>query len=45
MSKIEMAKKPYEIPSPNMADALMMAMYRPKPKLEAVKQIKFKGWN
>ena len=45
MSKIEMAKKPYEIPSPNMADALMMAMYRPKPKMEAVKQIKFKGWN
>ena len=45
MSKIEMAKKPYEIPSPNMADALMMAMYRPKPKLEAVKQIKFKGWS
>lgn len=44
MSKIEMAKKPYEIPSPNMADALMMAMYRPKPKLAAVKQIKFKGW-
>jgi hypothetical protein len=44
MSKIEMAKKPYEIPSPNMADALMMAMYRPKPKLAQVKQIKFKGW-
>ena len=44
MSKIEMAKKPYEIPSPNMGDALMMAMYRPKPKLAEVKQIKFKGW-
>lgn len=44
MSKIEMARKPYEIPSPNMADALMMAMYRPKSKLSAVKQIKFKGW-
>lgn len=44
MSKIEMAKKPYEIASPNMADALMMAMYRPKPKLAQVKQIKFKGW-
>jgi hypothetical protein len=27
-----------------MADALMMAMYRPKPKLAQVKQIKFKGW-
>jgi phage terminase large subunit len=44
MSKVEMAKKPYEIPSPNMGDALMMAMYRPKPKLAEVKQIKFKGW-
>jgi phage terminase large subunit len=45
MSKIEMAKKPYEIPSPNMGDALMMAMYRPKPKLEKVATIKFKGWS
>jgi phage terminase large subunit len=45
MSKVEMAKKPYEIPSPNMGDALMMAMYRPKPKLAEVKQIKFKGWS
>jgi phage terminase large subunit len=44
MSKIEMAKKPYEIPSPNMGDALMMSMFRPRQKLEAVKQIKFKGW-
>lgn len=44
MSKIEMAKKPYQIASPNMGDALMMSMYRPKPKMEAVKQIKFKGW-
>lgn len=44
MSKIDMAKKPYEIPSPNMADALMMSMMRPKPKLAQVKQIKFKGW-
>jgi phage terminase large subunit len=45
MSKIEMAKKPYEIPSPNMGDALMMSMYRPKPKLEKVATIKFKGWS
>ncbi len=44
MSKIDMAKKPYEIPSPNMGDALMMAMYRPRPKLAQVAQIKFKGW-
>ena len=26
MSKVDMAKKPYELPSPNMGDALMMAM-------------------
>lgn len=45
MSKIEMAKKPYEIPSPNMGDALMMSMYKPKPKLEKVAAIKFKGWS
>jgi phage terminase large subunit len=45
MSKVDMAKKPYEIPSPNMGDALMMAMYKPKPKLAQVKQIKFKGWS
>ena len=45
MSKIEMAKKPYELPSPNMGDALMMAMYKPKPKLEKAKSIKFTGWH
>ena len=43
MSKQEMAKKPYELPSPNLADALMMAMYYPKPKAEAV-NINFVGW-
>jgi len=45
MSKIDMAKKPYEIPSPNMGDALMMSMYKPKAKMAQVKQIKFKGWS
>ena len=30
MSKIDMAKKPYELPSPNMGDALMMSMFSPK---------------
>jgi phage terminase large subunit len=43
MSKIDMMKKPYELPSPNMGDSLMMAMYAPKTIKSAVK-IKFKGW-
>jgi phage terminase large subunit len=44
MSKIEMSKKPYCIPSPNMADALMMSMYAPQKKLTQTR-IKFSGWN
>jgi len=44
MSKLEMSKKPYELPSPNMADALMMSMYSPVVAQKAVK-INFKGWN
>ena len=43
MSKLDMSKKPYELPSPNMADALMMCMYAPKPKA-AVSKINFQGW-
>ena len=43
MSKLDMSKKPYELPSPNMADSLMMAMYAPKPKTKT-KKINFKGW-
>ena len=43
MSKLDMSKKPYELPSPNMADALMMAMYAPKPKTK-FKKVKSKGW-
>lgn len=43
MSKLEMAKKPYELPSPNMADALMMSMYMPMQK-KAKKKINFQGW-
>jgi phage terminase large subunit len=44
MSKIDMAKKPYELPSPNMGDALMMAMFKPKPVVQMVNKINFKGW-
>lgn len=43
MSKVDMMKKPYELPSPNMADSLMMAMFSPKITGAPVK-IKFKGW-
>ena len=43
MSKLDMSKKPYELPSPNMADALMMCMYAPKPKTK-FKKVKSSGW-
>jgi len=43
MSKLEMAKKPYQLPSPNMGDSLMMSMFSPKQKAQ-VQQIKFAGW-
>lgn len=43
MSKLDMSKKPYELPSPNMADALMMSMFIPTPKAAAV-TIDFAGW-
>ena len=44
LSKVEMAKKPYSIPSPNMGDALMMSMH--SPKINSVKpvEINFSGW-
>jgi len=43
MSKLDMSKKPYELPSPNMADSLMMCMYAPKPKTK-FKKVKSSGW-
>jgi len=43
MSKQEMAKKPYELPSPNMSDALMMSWYHPRTKAATV-DIEFEGW-
>tara|TARA_B000000475_G_scaffold272078_1_gene271804 strand:- start:2419 stop:3843 length:1425 start_codon:yes stop_codon:yes gene_type:complete len=45
MSKVDMAKKPYELPSPNMGDSLMMAMYRPNlVKRQSVK-LNYSGWS
>jgi len=44
MSKIDMAKKPYQIPSPNMADAMMMAMFSPKAHAAKAAKINFTGW-
>ena len=44
MSKIEMAKKPYELPSPNLADALMMSMYSPKHANKKFEKLQFTGW-
>lgn len=44
MSKVDMAKKPYELPSPNMGDSLMLAMITPKAKQVAHTKIQFKGW-
>lgn len=44
MSKIDMAKKPYELPSPNMADAMMMSMFAPKSVTQKPVKINFKGW-
>lgn len=38
MSKLEMSKKPYELPSPNMADSMMMDEFMPEKKIE-VKEI------
>lgn len=43
MTKLEMSKKPYQLPSPNLADSLMMAMYAPKTHSRAP-DIEFEGW-
>jgi phage terminase large subunit len=44
MSKIDMAKKPYQLPSPNMGDALMMAMFSPRLAATQALKINFSGW-
>ena len=43
MTKLDMAKK-YQLPSPNMGDALMMAMYSPKAAAKTAAKINFAGW-
>lgn len=43
MTKLDMAKK-YQLPSPNMGDALMMAMYSPKAVAQTAAKINFAGW-
>jgi phage terminase large subunit len=44
LSKIEMAKKPYQLPSPNMGDSLMMSMFSPKANAAQAVKINFSGW-
>lgn len=43
MSKLEMSKKPYELPSPNLADALMMSCFIPEIKKD-IETINFEAW-
>lgn len=44
LSKVEMAKKPYQLPSPNMADCMMMNLITPKIVDDASINIQFAGW-
>jgi phage terminase large subunit len=44
LSKVDMKKKPYQIESPNMADAVMMSMFSPKTLNKQTVQINFSGW-
>ena len=44
MSKIDMARKPFELPSPNMADSLMMGSGYQPAVVAQHKEIKFAGW-
>jgi len=39
-----MGKKPDELPSQNMADAMMMSMFSPQVAKKKAKKIKFQGW-
>jgi phage terminase large subunit len=43
MTKLEMSRKPYELPSPNMFDSMMMSMYIPQTIAETT-DIDFDGW-
>jgi hypothetical protein len=44
LSKVEMAKAPYRLPSPNMGDALMMSMISPKVNTQEKVVLNFSGW-
>lgn len=44
LSKIDMAKKPYELPSPNLADSLMMSLDTPIINNAAEIELSFTGW-
>ncbi len=43
LNKAEMRKKPYELPSPNMYDSMMMATFMPAAKIPMT-DIDFQGW-
>ena len=43
MTKMEMSKKPYQLPSPNMFDSMMMSMYMPKVSARKV-TLNVRGW-
>ena len=44
LSKVDMKKKPYQIESPNLADAVMMSMFSPKTVIKQPVKINFEGW-
>ena len=44
LSKAEMAKPPYRLPSPNMGDALMMSLHSPKALNKQKVVLNFSGW-
>ena len=44
MSKVEMARPPLSLPSPNLADSMMMAMFAP-PAGSQMRQLKHTGWH
>lgn len=43
LSKPEMARKPYELPSPNLSDVVMMSLLNPV-AVKTVTKINFQGW-
>ncbi len=43
MTKLEMSKKPYQLPSPNMADCMMMNEFMPE-KIVVARPLRETGW-